>query len=71
MLFNLHQRAIKPLAPEQQISCQNNGAGAGVGGWGGWGVHSLLCGKNIEHSIKMLDQGEGVEKRAERGEKKD
>lgn len=40
------------------------GPGEGVGG------HSLLCGKNIENSTKMLDQGEGVEKRAERGRKK-
>lgn len=25
LLFNLHQQAIKPPAPEQKTSCQNNG----------------------------------------------
>lgn len=57
LLFNLHQPAIKPPAPEQKSSCQNNREG----GCGGEQRSLSLCGENTEHSIKMLDREEGVE----------
>lgn len=67
LLFNLHQPAIKPLAPEQKTSCQNNGGQLRKGGQAFtvivWGEHRPF------YKDAGQGRGGGVERVGRREEK--